>query len=105
MCVYLYTFASILAPASDPPQIMVTEDVEREKRVLAGFCVCACVLACVCLNGCDCGCSRVCSSVPPQIMVTEEVEREKRVLAGEEQRRVISLQVESSRLCLEEPLD
>ena len=26
-------------------------------------------------------------------MVTEEVEREKRVLAGEEQRRVISLQV------------
>ena len=28
-----------------------------------------------------------------QIMVTEEVEREKRVLAGEEQRRVISLQV------------
>ena len=38
------------------------------------------------------------SSVPPQIMVTEEVEREKRVLAGEEQRRVISLQVKSSRL-------
>ena len=28
-----------------------------------------------------------------QIMVTEEVEKEKRVLAGEEQRRVISLQV------------
>ena len=47
----------------------------------------------------------VCEPLPPQIMVTEEVEREKRVLAGEEQRRVISLQVESSILCLKELLD
>ena len=50
-------------------------------------------------------CVPVCEPLPAQIMVTEEVEREKRVLAGEEQRRVISLQVKSSRLCLEEPLE
>ena len=75
-------------------------------------CLSVCVFVyCVCV----CECVYLCTSVSifapsspsvlPQIMVTEEVEREKRVLAGEEQRRVISLQVKSSRLCLEEPLE
>ena len=50
VCVSVFIFAHLLPyllPASDPPQIMVTEDVEREKRVLAGFCVCVCVSVCL----------------------------------------------------------
>ena len=90
--------------------LMKVRDRNIYKNNWKGWCVClfvCCVFVCECVYLCTSVSIFAPSSpsVPPQIMVTEEVEREKRVLAGEEQRRVISLQVNSSRLCLEEPLE